>query len=396
MDHRSTTKLYTPTFFLLFLAHLALVSSFAAFFLFPLYITQNGGTEFDIGILMGVFAMASAFSRPAVSALIDKIGRKHCYSLGALIMVLIPLLHLAVNGSVNDSYWLLTCLRLVHGLGQAICFTVIYVLIGDRIPVRRLNEGLGMFSIAGIVGVALGPLITEPVIQSFGFKGFFLATSAMAAGALVLQLLVPQYTPEDRQHDRSNAPSFFSLLKTRKFIVCGGIALLFGIGLAATSDFIAPFAEAKGYAFISSYYLAYSCAAIIVRLASGRLADRIGENAIIPWAIVLLTVSLFMVPLTNGKLMLVIVGFIFGAGHGFLFPALNAMAVRNEPYEKRGKAVGIFTGGIDSGNFIGAIILGIIGETAGFSVLFIAGGIFTLTALELFRHRPHRKRIVSG
>ncbi len=381
-------KLYTPAFFLLFFAHLALVSSFAAFFLFPLYITQNGGSKFDIGILMGVFAMASAFSRPAVSALIDKIGRKHSYSLGALVMVLIPLLHLPVCGSVADNYWLLIGLRLIHGFGQAICFTVIYVLIGDRIPARRLNEGLGMFSIAGIVGVALGPLLTEPLIARFGFTGFFLATTAMAAAALVLQLLVAQHKADEQQLKRGSEVSFFSLLKTRKFIVCGGIALLFGIGLAATSDFIAPFAEARGFAFISSYYLAYSCAAVIVRLASGRLADRIGENAIIPWAIGLLSISLFMVPLANGKAMLVLVGFIFGAGHGLLFPALNAMAVRNEPYERRGKAVGIFTGGIDSGNFIGAILLGIIGETAGFSALFLAAAIITLAALLLFRSRP--------
>ena len=59
--------LYTPAFAALFLANLFLVASFASFFLFPLFITGHGGSHQDIGIIMGIFALASALSRPWVS-----------------------------------------------------------------------------------------------------------------------------------------------------------------------------------------------------------------------------------------------------------------------------------------------------------------------------------------
>ena len=36
-------------------ANLFVVSSFGAFFLFPLFITSHGGSKADIGIIMGVF-----------------------------------------------------------------------------------------------------------------------------------------------------------------------------------------------------------------------------------------------------------------------------------------------------------------------------------------------------
>jgi predicted MFS family arabinose efflux permease len=64
------------------------------------------------------------------------------------------------------------------------------------------------------------------------------------------------------------------------------------------------------------------------------------------------------------------------------------MAVRDEVYEVRGKVTGIFTGGIDAGIFCGALILGSIGEIAGFTALFLCAGLIVLSGLGLFRLAP--------
>lgn len=87
-------------------------------------------------------------------------------------------------------------------------------------------------------------------------------------------------------------------------------------------------------------------------------------------------------------MLLLAVGFIFGIGHGLLLPALNAIAVHDEPYAVRGKIMGIFTGGIDAGIFYGVLILWTIGNLAGFTVLFICDGLIVLSGLYLFRLKP--------
>ncbi len=379
--------LYTPAFAALFLANLFLVASFATFFLFPLFITGHGGSHWDIGIIMGVFALASALCRPWISEMVDRLGRKHSYTIGCIIMTLMPLLHLLLKGPLSNYYFLLLLLRIVHGIGLAICFTAIFTFIVDLIPVNRLNEGIGMFGTSGLIGMAIGPLIAEPILQRFGFPAFFLTASGLAGAALLLQSPV-----SDKHHlqqlEIEPSPSFFTLLKTRKQLISGGLALLFGFGLAATGNFIAPFAQERGLSYISSYYVAYSFAAVGVRFLAGRMADRVGENQIIPWGLSLAAVGLLLVPLVHGNLLLLLVGFIFGIGHGLLFPALNAMAVRDEPYSVRGKVTGIFTGGIDAGVFCGAMILGVIGEMAGFTALFICAGLTVLSGLYLFRLKP--------
>jgi MFS family permease len=68
--------LYTRTFLTMSLANFFTSSSFGSFFLFPLFISNLGGSKLDIGIVMGVFSLSSVLSRPWISSMIDRIGRK--------------------------------------------------------------------------------------------------------------------------------------------------------------------------------------------------------------------------------------------------------------------------------------------------------------------------------
>lgn len=378
--------LYTPSFAALFIANLMMVSSFAGFFLFPLFITAHGGSETDIGLLMGCFALASAVCRPWVSEMIDRIGRKRSYTIGSLIMTLSPLLYLPLAGDISGFFWSLLLLRVVHGIGLAICFTAIFTFIIDLIPAERLNEGIGMFGISGLVGLAIGPAFAELVIDLGGFSALFLCATLLASLGLLLHLPVKECLRPPATTPSGN--SFFTLLKQRKHLVISTLTGLFGFGLAATGNFVAPLAEQQGIHFISSYYLAYSAAAVGIRFVVGRIADRFGESQMLPWGTVLAVGGLFLLPYSNSAPLLILCGLLFGTGHGLLFPSLNAMAVRDEAYEDRGKVTGIFTGSIDGGIFVGSLSLGLIGDMAGLTTLFFcAGGVMLLAFPLLFLRR---------
>lgn len=379
--------LYTPAFAALFLANLTMVASFSAFFLFPLFITAHGGSETDIGLLMGCFALASAACRPWVSEMIDRIGRKRSYTIGSLIMALAPLFYLLLGGEIADFFWFLLPLRIIHGVGLAICFTAIFTFIIDLIPAERLNEGIGMFGISGLIGMAIGPACAELVIELGGFSALFLCATALAGAGLLLHLPVKELTRPPLHPTSGN--SFFKLLMQRKHLLIALMTGVFGFGLAATGTFVSPLAETRGIGFISSYYLAYSTAAVGIRFIAGRAADRFGEAQLLPWGILLAAAGLLSLPYCDNSAQLMASGLLFGAGHGLLFPSLNAMAVRGEAYEVRGKITGIFTGSIDGGIFVGSLMLGMVGEMAGLPALFLcAGGVMLLTfPLLLLRSR---------
>jgi MFS family permease len=314
--------------------------------------------------------------------MVDKVGRKRSYTMGCLIMSVLPLAYLLFKGDLTGFYFPLLLVRLLHGVGLAICFTAVFTYIVDIVPQGRLNEGVGMFGVSGLTGMAVGPFIAEIIIREFGFSHFFLAAAAMAALGLVFQLPLPE-TYVQASHEPPQP--FFSLLRRRKILMVALLALLFGFGLAGSGGFVAPFAKERHVLFVSLYYISYSGAAVMTRLFGGRLADRIGEERIIPGALLLAGGGLLILLFLSGPFVLILSGLLFGAGHGFLFPCLNTLAIRNEPVKIRGKITGVFTGSIDTGVFVGSIVLGLIGEWAGFQALFLVAGLCFVAGLGIFR-----------
>ena len=385
MKSKSKQDLYVPSFVLMAVANFFTVSSFGCFFLFPLFITSHGGSKADIGIVMGVTVLSSVLCRPWISEMIDRVGRKRCYGIGCITMSLLPLSYLMFRGELSGFYLPLLLVRFLHGVGLAICFTSGFTYIADIVPKERLNEGIGMYGVTALVGMAVGPVIAEIIIGEFGFQSFFIAASSLAFVGFFLHL--PLAESYDGRISGSES-SFFSVLKRKKMLLIVALAFLFGFGLAASSNFVSPFAKEQHITFLSLYFIAYSSAAVMTRFFGGRLADRVGEERIIPYALITTGVGFLVLIALGGDIILVVAGFMSGCGHGFLFPCLNALALRDEPRGIRGKINGIFTGGIDAGAFSGSIILGYVGQWAGFQTLFFIAGFALFAGFVIYRLKP--------
>ncbi|MBW2096367.1 MAG: MFS transporter [Deltaproteobacteria bacterium] len=373
-------RVYTRPFVLMGLANLFTVSSFGSFYLFPLFLTHRGGSKADIGIMMGAFALSAVLCRPWISEMIDRIGRKRSYTFGCCIMTALPFSYLLFQGQIHEFYFSLILVRLIHGVGLAICFTAVFTYIADIVPGARLNEGIGMFGVTGLAGLAIGPVIAEAIINHFGFTAFFVSASLLAAFGLLIQLPLPE------SHSRSSnaAPaSFFSLLRQSKILAVASLAFLFGFGLAASGGFVSPYGKEQHIAFVSIYYLGYSFSAVTTRLAGGKLADRVGERRVIPYALAITGLGLIMLLFLGGIPILVLSGIMTGCGHGLLFPCLNSLMIRGRAIHIRGKLTGVFTGALDAGSFLGSVILGYIGEEIGYSGLFLAAGLAVLGGLVI-------------
>jgi len=382
MKSKNKKALYTPSFILMAAANFFNVSSFSSFFLFPLFIMSHGGSKADIGIIMGAAVLSSVLCRPWISEMIDRIGRKRSYGTGCIIMSLVSVSYIMFEGQLSGFYLPLLLVRLLHGVGLAISFTAGFTYIADIIPKERLNEGIGMFGVTALIGMAAGPVIAEAVVGGFGFPDFFLTAAALAAVSFFLHLFLSESYPG---LPKGSEETFFSVLGKRKMMVVAVLALIFGFGLAASGGFVSPYAKEKHLTFISLYYISYSSAAVVTRFFGGRLADRVGEERIIPYALILTGAGFLLLMFLGGDTILLISGLLSGCGHGLLFPSLNALALRKEPIEIRGKINGIFTGGIDAGVFVGSILLGYIGEWAGFQALFFAAGFALLAGFMIYR-----------
>ncbi len=367
--------LYTRNFLLISLANFFNVSGIGFFYLFPLFLTLHGATKSDIGIAMGISSLSSILFRPWISEMVDRIGRKRSYEIGCLIMTVVPLLYMRFEGKLEDFYLPLLLLRFIHGIGIAICFTAVFTYVADIVPKERLNEGLGMFGTTGLMGLAIGPSVAEFIVKSFGFPFFFLSSSMASFFSLIIIALLPE------SYSSPKKLSFLDILKTKKILPVSVISLLFGIALSATGNFVSPFSEEIGLGFISLYYISYSFSAITVRIFGGRIGDLFGEERVIPYGIIIESLGVFMLFFLKDELLLFLSGIISGCGHGILFPCLNSFIIKGQPAYIRGRLVGIFTGTIDLGIFLGSVLLGYVGEFFGFRTIFLLSSIILLTGL---------------
>ena len=375
--------IYSREFLIMALANFFTMSSISTFFLFPLFITRHGGTKADIGIMMAVFTIASIVTRPWISEMIDRLGRKRCYTLACLVLSFLPLVYLLFKGNLSSFYIPLLLVRFIHGIGMALAFTAVMTYIADIVPKHRLNEGLGMFGVTALVALAVGPIIAEMVIRQSGFQIFFIMSGVLSVVGLLLHLpLAESYVDSNLG---KSSQSFFSILMGKRRILIVVLAFLFGLGLSSVFGFLTPYAEEKQLTFISLFFITYSTGAVAMRFFGGRLADKVGERRIIPYAFIITSSGIGMLTLLSGDLILIVSGLICGSGHGLLYPCLNAVALRNEPQDIRGKIMGIFTGSIDSGFFLGSILLGYIGNWFGYPVLFLIAGLILLLGFGVSR-----------
>ena len=372
--------LYNPIYVRLSASNFLMISSMGCGLVYPLFILDFGGTKSDIGLLMGSMSLAAVLCRPLVSELIDRFGRMRSYVAGCLLMGVASGLHVFLQKPVETIFPVLLGLRLVYGIGSGLALVAGLTWAADIIPAARFNEGIGMFGATGLLGIAVGPLTAEWIIYRFGFPAMFISAGVISLGALAISLGIPDGYRAAAQTLRK---SFLQMVRHPPLLRITLVGLCFGFGFAAHGSFVAPYARSQEL-YVSTYFLAYSAAAIVARLTMGRVADRIGETRLLPYALLLAGIGFSSVMWAHTRLGLCLAGLVTGLGHGVVFPSMLALAIRPIAAQNRGKANGVFTGGVDGGIFLGAVMLGFIGEHLGYQALFASAGGALFAGLAIY------------
>lgn len=356
---------------------LLLITGVGVFFLFPLFVLDRGGDKTDIGFLMGIMALSAVITRPWTSELVDQIGRKRSFFGAVLVLTVVSIAHLFCNDIIGEIYPALVCLRFVFGAGVGLGIIATLTLAADLASGPRLNEGLGIFGLMPMVGLAIGPIAGELIVNRYGLDAMFIAAALFFfSGGIMITQVKERFAPSSGV-SRGN---FIRALKIPVVWRMACICFYFGLAFAAHVGFVAPFAKSI-HLPISLYFGFYSAAAILSRLFVGRLAGLFGEMRIIPVALVFSGLGFITLTQITSSLGLMGAGFISGLGHGLLFPCLLALTIRPIAIADRGKVTGVITGGVDLGLFIGSLIMGQLGYYFGFQAIFAAAALTMFVGL---------------
>ena len=338
----------------------------------PRFVSEElNGSDLEVGIVSGAFALTGLVCRPIAGIAADRRGRKVTVVTGAALAVVANAL-LFLPASIPG----LIVSRLFLGAGEGTVFTAGSAWNVDMAPPERRGRMIGLYGLAIWTGLSLGPPVGELLLQIGGYNLVWaFAAGAPAIGALIAARL-PESVPAGGEEARGPVIS-------REAVGPGGTFALSVVGFAAVSAFIVLSLEDRGIGHGATVFSVFAGTVVATRLIGGDLPDRIGPARCAVGAALVETVGLVLLGAAQ-SLPVAIAGAIgMGAAFSLLFPALSLLAVERVIPERRGAAMGTFTASFDLGMLVGSPAVGAAAVIGGYSAAFYLAACCALACAAL-------------
>ncbi len=371
-------RLLTPTFMICFAACFIQAMAFHMYLHLPGFLVELGAGEVMIGWIAAVAAAAAILARPALGRLMDLRGRRIVVWIGGALNTLSLALYLSVD---EIGPWIFT-VRILQGVSQAMLFSAFFTLAADIVPVSRRTEGIGIFGVSGMLPIGLGPTLGDWILSRGDYADLFLTSVGFGAISLLLSLAIRDISIE---HDEDlPARSFRATFLQPDLLPLWFIGAVFTTATSAPFIFLKTYVLESGYGNISYFFVAYSTAAILLRLLAGWLPDRVGAKRIYFPALVVLSLGILQLAQVESSLGLVVAGLTCGFGHGYAIPILTGLIVTRARDSERGAAMSMSTALFDIGFLLGGPALGFVIATSGYAAMFVSASGLILFGLVIF------------
>lgn len=352
------------------------------------FITQLGGGD-SKGLIILVFTISAAISRPFSGKLSDIIGRKAVMNTGIFICIVVCLLY-----PLSTTVWFFLALRFLHGFCAGFMPTGATALVTDILPADKRGMGMGIWGTFISLGMGVGFSLGSVIANWFGLNTLFMIASLFAVVSTILMFKVEETLPHKEsfkiKHLYVRWTDVFEPRVLPAAIVmflsctCSGIILVLS---SEISDFL--HLPIKGW-----FFLFYVMSTIFVRLLSGKLSDRIGRRETLLAGMILVIVSMLLIGYATNSWSYTISAIIFGLATGITSPTIFAWTADLSDPERRGVGSGTMFIALELGVMLGSFSTTLLYDNTFASIprAFLAGTSLSVVAcLYLIYHLKYRK-----
>ncbi|MDG0973028.1 MAG: MFS transporter [Crocinitomicaceae bacterium] len=318
------------------------------------FITHLGGKEYK-GLIISLFTISAAISRPFSGKIADTVGRKSTMYIGTIICIVVTFLY-PLSGSITFFLFL----RFMHGFSTGFLPTGATALITDILPPDKRGQGMGVFGTGISLGIGVGQFLGTPITQLITLDGLFFAAGILA----MISILMVKSIKETLVERQSFNWSIFRLRKDEFFEVnVLPVAMVMYLSAACSGILFVLSPDLSSYLGIENkgwFFMFYVISTISVRLTIGKLSDKIGRRKSLIIGMGFLIISMLMVAYATDVFSYTAASIVFGVATGINSPTLFAWMADLSPVHRRG---------IGSGTLFISLELGILFGSA--STLFI-------------------------
>jgi MFS transporter, DHA1 family, tetracycline resistance protein len=309
--------------------------------LLPFYAEHFGASALMVGLLSTSFSLAQFLFAPFWGRLSDRIGRRP--------VILLGLLGSAVSYAffaMATSLAALFAARTLAGIAGANVPTA-QAFIADTTTPETRARGMGIIGAAFGLGFIFGPAIGGFLSQwGYAAPAWFAAALSLANFGAALVLL-----PESRPDHVRDASRPGRLEAVRRAVVrphLPMVLLVYFLVVTSFASFEAMFALYSERRFgFTAVTIGYMFAWVGVVLATvqgllvGRVVKRLGEQVLIPAAILVLAIALGLVPFAGSVPVLAAACGLLACGMGFNSPSLLSAISRLADPRDQGSTLGV-------------------------------------------------------
>src|SRR5215212_7363736 len=270
----------------------------------PRYLTEIGLPDWQIGMILGAFGVASLLWRTVAGVGVDRWGARPIMLLGAASLVVG-----AVCVPLTASPLVLGGLRLLQAAGYVAFTTAGTALIIQLTPEEERGRRLAIFGAAANVAIALAPAAATALLTILPLAAGFWITGllALAGGALAGLIAAPPRAAGPVRDWRQGWR--FPRVLWPSMLTAG----LFGAGFAAFFLF-APILSERRELPAGLAYTVYGLSIIATRLVSGRWLDRVSTRTVLLVAAALTIGGLLVAAAATTPLSLGVAAFLTASG----------------------------------------------------------------------------------
>jgi MFS family permease len=386
--HTPRDTLFTPAFIALGVAELAYFTAAGlTVYVLPLFVVGPlGSGEAGAGLAFGAFSVSALLLRPIAGRLADSKGRRPLLIGGAFLCAAATLANAYV-----DQLAAVVVLRLVLGVAEAAFFVAGFAALADLAPPDRTGEALSFNSLALYLGLALGPILGELLVE----RGSFAVAWAAGAGLALLAALLAARLPETAD---LTTPPVGKVLLIHRGSIAPAIGLFSGIaGMVGFWTFASLHAEDVGLHGSSVVLFEFGLVVVLCRILFAKLPDRVPPLRLGAGALATIGMGLLLAATWTTAVGLLVGAGLIAVGVAFTTPAFFSAIFASTKPSERGAAAGTASALLDVAFGGGPMVLGLVASAAGIpwafaaaATLAISGCLWTiyLSASERRRRSP--------
>jgi MFS family permease len=359
--------------FLMYITYYAILSAL------PVYLVSDlHASKMQVGLVVGVYTIASVMVRPFSGFTLDRFGRRTIF-LTALVLYTLLFAGYLVAITITS----ILILRFVQGITWGFTTVSGSTIAVDIIPVPKRGQGIGYFALSTTLGMSVGPLIGLFIIQQWGYIAIFVSGCVISLLSLAFAYAVHlRKRFIVGKHIKLKWDSMFEKSSVRLSVN----VLITMIAYGGLLSFIALYGRELGIKNSSLYFLIFSVGIAAARLSAGKVFDKNGPRKIITFCILLLIVGFPMLALAKNEFLFYLSAIIIGFGNGVIFPTFSSMVNNLADSSHRGAANSTLYTAIDIGMGSGMILAGLIAQHFSISAFFWVCALVCAAGLLFFRN----------